>query len=303
MISRYAVLLSMTSKRFFYVILMSVGLEERLIKVENKTYKTELDFNDSWDLVPQEKYVFQFFHQQLNDLEANQIHIHGVKLYKTEKGMVITGLLRHSIAKNVMFDQVTLIVKNEKGTELAKKTFDMELFGELGPQKARPWKFAFEDEHVLVPLEDIEDQMPFEMLFENYEKVVNDFTLLLDENWENGLSGDQKEYVSNLVKNLDPLKVNEISVVGFHLTETPEAVSIYLILRNAFSQTLTIDNLPLQLFDAEGKLVSKLGFPLGEFKIPAHQARPISLAFSRESFIVENPDFSSFSIELVPQQL
>ena len=117
---------------------MSVCLEERVIKVEKKTYKTELDFNDSWDLVPQEKYVFQFFHQQLNDLEANQIHIHGVKLYKTERGMVVTGLLRHSLAKNVRFDQITLIVKDVDGKDLAKKTFEMELFDELGPQKARP---------------------------------------------------------------------------------------------------------------------------------------------------------------------
>ncbi|MGE6487611.1 SLAP domain-containing protein [Paenisporosarcina sp. NPDC076898] len=271
--------------------------------MENKTYKTELDFNDSWELVSQEKYVFQFFHQQLTDLEANQIHIHGVKLYKTEKGMVITGLLRHSLAKNVMFDQVTLIVKNEKGIELAKKTFDMELFGELGPQKARPWKFAFEDEHVLVPLDEIEDQMAFELLFEHHEKVVRNFTLLLDENWEMSLSEEQKEFVSKVVSSLDPIKVNEVSVTGFHLNETPENVNIFLLVRNAFSQTLTIDNLPLQLFDARGDLISKLGFPIGKFQIPAHQARPISLSFSRENFLVDNPDFTSFTIELVPQQL
>ncbi|MDX1699006.1 MAG: SLAP domain-containing protein [Melioribacteraceae bacterium] len=271
--------------------------------MENKTFKTELDFNDSWDLILQEKYVFQYYHQQLSDLEANQIHIHGVKLYKNEKGMVITGLLRHSLAKTVVFDQVTLIVKSETGKELAKKTFSMELFGELGPQKARPWIFDFEDEFVLVSLDEIQDSMAFELQFEYFEKVVKDFSLLLDENWENNLESSQKEYIQNLVSSLEPIKINEISVVGFNLNETPQAVNVYLILRNAFSQTLTIGNLPLRLFDAKGQLVSQLGFPLSEFQIPAHQARPISLSFAKENFLVQNPDFSSYKLELVPQEL
>ena len=66
---------------------------------------------------------------------------------------------------------------------------------------------------------------------------------------------------------------------------------------------LTIENLPIQLFDATGEMVCKLGFPIGQFEIKAHQARPISLSFSKDVFLKENPDFTTWKIEMVPQTL
>jgi len=200
-------------------------------------------------------------------------------------------------------EQVVLVVKDKEGKELAKKQFDMELFGELEPCTARPWNFLFEMDDLLVPYEEIENEMDFEMVFEYYEKVVKDFNLYLDENWSNGLTEDQKEYVHNLVASLEPIKENEISVVGFHFHESENAVQIYIIIRNAFSESLTIENLPIQLLDAAGDIVCKLGFPIGEFQIDSKQARPLNLSFPKEVFIKENPDFSSWQIEMIPQTL
>ncbi|WP_166462372.1 SLAP domain-containing protein [Psychrobacillus vulpis] len=268
-----------------------------------KTYKTEIDFSTDWEIPAQEKYIYQFFHQQLEDLEANQLHVHGVKLYKVDAGIVVTAILRHSLPKKLLLEQVVLIVKDKEGKELAKKQFDMQLFGELEPCTARPWKFLFEEADLLVSHDEIENEMDFEMVFEYYEKVVKDFELYLDENWSNGLTEDQKGYVHNLVSSLEPIKVNEISIVGFHFHETDDAVNVYIIIRNAFSQALTIENLPIQLFDAAGDLVCKLGFPIGQFQIDSKQARPISLSFSKEVFMKENPDFSSWKIEMIPQTL
>lgn len=269
----------------------------------SNTYKTELSFSTDWDIPAQEKYIYQYFHQQLEDLEANQLHVHGVKLYKVDSDIVVTAILRHSLPKKLQLEQIVLIVKDKEGKELAKKQFDMQLFGELEPCTARPWKFLFEEKDLLVSLDEITNEMDFEMVFEYYEKVVKDFELYLDENWSNGLTEDQKVYVTNLVSTLEPIRVNEISIVGFHFYESEEAVQIYIIIRNGFTETLTIENLPIQLFDATGDIVCKLGFPIGEFEIAPKQARPISLSFSKEVFIKENPDFSTWKIEMIPQTL
>jgi len=268
-----------------------------------KTYKTEIDFSKDWDISPQDKYIFQYFHQQLKDLRENQLHVHGVKLYTVESGVVVTAIIRHSLPKILRLEQVVLIVKDKEGKELAKKQFDMELFGELEACTARPWNFLFEMEDLLVPYEELTNEMDFEMAFEYYEKVVKDFELYLDENWSNGLTKDQKVYVNNLVTSLEPIKVNEVSVVGFNLIQTDDAINIYVIIRNSFAQTLSIENLPIQLFDASGDMVCKLGFPIGEFEIASKQARPLSLSFSKEVFMKENPDFNSWRIEMIPQTL
>lgn len=268
-----------------------------------KTYKTEIDFSTDWEIPAAEKYIFQYFHQQLENLEANQLHIHGVKLYTVDSGIVVTAIIRHSLPKKLRIDQVVLVVKDKEGKELAKKQFDMELFGELEACTARPWNFLFVAEDLLVPYDEIVNEMDFEMAFEYYEKVVKDFELHLDENWKNGLNEDQQGYVYNLVASLEPIKENEISIVGFHFHESDDAVNIYIIIRNAFSDTLTIENLPIQLFDAAGDMVCKLGFPIGQFEIASKQARPISLSFPKGVFMKEKPDFSSWSIELIPQTL
>lgn len=268
-----------------------------------KTYKTEIDFSTDWEIPAAEKYIFQYFHQQLEDLEANQLHIHGVKLYTVDSGVVVTAIIRHSLPKKLRLEQVVLVVKDKEGKELAKKQFDMELFGELEACTARPWNFLFEMEDLLVPYDEIENEMDFKMAFEYYEKVVKDFELYLDENWSTGLSEVQQGYLNTLVSSLEPIKENEISVVGFHFHETDDAVNIYIIIRNAFSETLTIENLPIQLFDAAGDMVCKLGFPIGQFEIASKQARPISLSFSKEVFMKESPDFSSWKIEMIPQTL
>lgn len=268
-----------------------------------KTYKTEIDFSTEWDIPAPEKYIFQYFHQQLDDLEANQLHIHGVKLYTVDSGIVVTAIIRHSLPKKLRLEQVVLVVKDKEGKEIAKKQFDMELFGELEACTARPWNFLFDPEDLLVPYDEIVNEMDFEMAFEYYEKVVKDFELHLDDNWKNGLNEDQQGYVYSLVSSLEPIKENEISVVGFHFHESDEAVNIYIIIRNAFSETLTIENLPIQLFDAAGDMVCKLGFPIGQFEIASKQARPISLSFSKEVFMKESPDFSSWKIEMIPQTL
>ncbi|MCZ8539032.1 SLAP domain-containing protein [Psychrobacillus psychrodurans] len=268
-----------------------------------KTYKTEIDFSTDWEIPAAEKYIFQYFHQQLENLEANQLHIHGVKLYTVDSGIVVTAIIRHSLPKKLRLEQVVLVVKDKEGKELAKKQFDMELFGELEACTARPWNFLFEMEDILVPYDEIVNEMDFEMAFEYYEKVVKDFELHLDDYWKNGLNEDQQGYVHNLVSTLEPIKENEISIVGFHFHESDDAVNIYIIIRNAFSNTLTIENLPIQLFDAADDMVCKLGFPIGQFEIASKQARPISLSFSKDVFMKENPDFSSWRIELVPQTL
>lgn len=268
-----------------------------------KTYKTEIDFSTDWEIPAAEKYIFQYFHQQLENLEANQLHIHGVKLYTVDSGIVVTAILRHSLPKKLRLEQVVLVVKDKEGKELAKKQFDMELFGELGPCTARPWNFLFEMEDLLVPYEEIENEMDFKMAFEYYEKVVKDFELYLDENWMNGLNEDQQGSVHNLVSTLEPIKENEISIVGFHIHESDDSVNIYIIIRNAFSEAFTIENLPIQLFDAAGDMVCKLGFPIGQFEIASKQARPLSLSFPKEVFMKEKPDFSTWQIEMIPQTL
>ncbi|MER2006266.1 MAG: SLAP domain-containing protein [Psychrobacillus sp.] len=263
--------------------------------------KTLLEFSENWELDQQERYVFQYYHNKLKGLDPNQINIHGVALHKNNDGFIMTAIIRHSLQKKLNLQDIRLVVRNLDGKELARKDFNMEYFGVLNSLRARPWIFEFDSESLLVSDDEIKDKMEFEVLFEIQEPAVSDFSLQLDENWSNGLSEEQVSSLETSLAGMEPVTQNEISVSAFNLEEAEESVNVFVIVRNAFEEEITISNLPLQLFDASGDLVAQLGFPLEQFVVGSRQARPISLSFPKNVFKKESPDFTNWNIQLTQQ--
>jgi len=267
----------------------------------NNRLKTVLEYSEHWDMDQQERYIFQYYHNKLKGLDPNQINIHGVGIHKTGEGFIMTAIIRHSLQKMLNLQDVRLVVRDAEGTELASKDFNMEYFGVLNSLRARPWIFEFDMESLLVSEDKIQDKMEFEVLFEIPEPVVSEFSLQLDENWSNGLTEEQHVSLEKTLTSMEPTKQNEISVSAFNLSEDENGVNVFVLIRNAFNEETTINNLPLQLFDASNELVAQLGFPLEQFTIQPIHARPISLHFPKSVFTKENPDWSSWNIQLTAQ--
>ena len=267
----------------------------------NNRLKTLLEYSEHWEMDQQERYVFQYYHNKLKGLDPNQINIHGVELHKTGDGFIMTAIIRHSLEKKLNLQDIRLVVRDSKGNELARKDFNMEYFGVLNTLRARPWMFEFEAETFLVPEEDIQSKMEFEVLFEIPEPAVSEFSLQLDENWSNGLTEEQSASLEKTLTSMEPTKQNEISVSAFNLSEDESGVNVFVLIRNAFDEETTISNLPLQLFDASNELVAQLGFPLEQFTIKPTHARPISLHFPKAVFTKENPDWTNWNIQLTAQ--
>ncbi|MER2261580.1 MAG: SLAP domain-containing protein [Psychrobacillus sp.] len=269
-------------------------------KTSNKL-KTLLEFSDLWELDQQERYVFQYYHNKLKGLEPNQINIHGVALHKNDNGFIMTAIIRHSLQKTLNMEVIRLVVRDKDGKDIARKEFNMEVFGLLNSLRARPWIFEFDKDSLLVPEEEIKDKMEFEVLFEYQQPVVSDFTLQLDENWSNGLSAEQIASLEASLASMEAVEENSLSVNAFHFAEVEDGVHVYVVLRNGYKEEITISNLPVQLLDAAGDVVAKLGFPLEQFAVGSHQARPVSLHFPKNEFQKESPDFSSWNVQLTPQ--
>ncbi|MCM3356535.1 SLAP domain-containing protein [Psychrobacillus sp. MER TA 171] len=263
--------------------------------------KTILEFSDLWELDQQERYVFQYYHNKLKGLDPNQINIHGVALHKNDNGFIMTAIIRHSLQKTLNMEVIRLVVRDKDGKDIARKEFNMEVFGLLNSLRARPWIFEFDKDSLLVPEEEIKDKMEFEVLFEYQQPVVSDFTLQLDENWSNGLSPEQIASLEASLASMEAVEENSLSVNAFHFAEVEDGVHVYVVLRNGYKEEITISNLPVQLLDAAGDVVAKLGFPLEQFAVGSHQARPVSLHFPKNVFQKESPDFSSWNVQLTPQ--
>ncbi|WP_391120079.1 SLAP domain-containing protein [Psychrobacillus sp. L3] len=268
-------------------------------KLSNRL-KTILEFSDLWNLNEQERYVFQSAHNKLKGLEPNQLNVHGVNLYKTSDGFIITAIIRQSLKKNLALGDIRLIVRDTEGKDIAKKDFNMEHYGELASLRARPWMFEFDNDSLFVPQDEITDQMEFVVVFEYQQKSVSHFTLQLDEKWSQDLTHDQKESLTKTLDSLNPIAVNDMSISAYNLEEQANGVTIDAFIRNSFDKEVTLNNLPVQLFDAAGSLVAQYEFSLEQFTIISNHGRPVSLFIPKEIFKKVNPDWSSWKMEVKP---
>lgn len=266
-------------------------------KLSNRL-KTTLEFSDLWNLNEQERYVFQAAHNKLKGLNPNQINVHGVNLHKTNEGFIITAIIRQSLQKNLALADIRLIVRDIAGKEIAKKDFNMEHYGELAPLRARPWMFEFENEFLLVAHDEITDKMEFEVVFEYQQESISDFSLQLDEKWSQDLTHDQQESLQKTLDSLNPIALNDLSISTINLTEQDNGVTINVFIRNSFEKVVTLNNLPVQLFDAAGDLVAKHEFQLEEFNVNSKHARPMSLFIPKGKLKKVNPDWSNWKIEV-----
>lgn len=260
--------------------------------------RTALSYHPDWELSVQEKYVFQYNHQKLPLMQPNQISVHGINLYEYEDGFVVSAFLSSSLPKPVTFEVIDLVIINEENETLARKSFEMDLFGELLPNTTMPWRFLFNKENQLV------EKMPkkgWRLVFELKQKVVNTLPLELEKSWEDSLNEQQKEHLNTIIQQLPPLKNGEINFLGLEATQNHEkAIAITLLIRNASNRSITIENLPLILEDASGEAIAKASFALDKLEIRAFTCKPWTFVFPATAIAKESPDLSKWKA-YVPQ--
>jgi len=260
--------------------------------------KTELSYHPDWDLSVQEKYVFQYNHQKLSLLEPNQLAVNVINLYEYDDGFVVTAFLRSSLPKAISFEVIDLVLVDENNNPLARKSFEMDLFGELPANTCRPWRFLFENSYKLV------EEIPkkgWQLVFELKEKAFDSLPLDLEESWKDSLNEEQMAHLENIVRNLPPLREGEVNFMGVEAKFLEgQGLAATLLIRNASNRSIFIENLPLVFEDASGEIVAQAGFGLNNLEIKSQTCKPWTFVFP-EATITKNPlDLSKWKT-YVPQ--
>jgi accessory Sec system S-layer assembly protein len=276
----------------------NLSLEVQGNEDNERGVKTELSYHPDWELSMQEKYVFQYNHQKLPALEPDQIAINGVNLYEYEEGFVITAFLRSSLSQTVGFEVVDLVIVDANDKPLARKSFEMDLFGKLPPNTCRPWRFLFENKYML------EEEIPrnnWKVVFELKKKNTPPQKLDLDAGWKKRLSAEQKAYLEKIVKNLKPLREGEVNFMGLEAKMVSgKGLAVTLLIRNGSNRSLTIEKLPLAVEDASRDVVAQAGFKIRELEVKPFTCKPWTFVFPESSIKKTNMDLSKWRA-YVPQ--
>jgi accessory Sec system S-layer assembly protein len=256
-----------------------------------QSVSTELHFTSNVNITQEDRYYFQFLHNELPPLKLNQIALAGIELKQEGTQWQVVAFIRNSVINGIQFSHMPLTLIGPEGDKLGQKTFDLSVLGELPGNTSTPWMFTFDQSDLLtseVPAEG------WKLAFE----IRPPHRLDLDKNWEQQLPQAEKEHLRKLAEDtLPPPKVGEVNFAGVQvqLADTGQLQTTVLI-RNGNQFDINIQKIPLFVEDANGQVVAKGSFELKDFGVKAHASKPWTFIFPSEMVTKEAMDLSRWKV-------
>lgn len=251
---------------------------------------TGLSVHPNWNIPQEQMYVLQFLNNDLDPLKPNQISLAGVELRQVHAGLEATAFVRNSLAKGIKFEKVNLLLLDATKEVIARHEFDLSEMGEIPGTSSRPWSFLF-------PSSSIEkDQFNTEDWTIAFELKKN-HALDLHDSWEKSIAAEDKEQLEKLVQSMTPPKQGEVNFMGLSakLADTGE-LHVSVLIRNGHDKNINIQQLPLQLEDADGEVIAKGGFKLEDFEVKANTSKPWTFIFPASLVMKNNPNLSKWRV-------
>lgn len=258
--------------------------------------ETTLSFHPEWDVPQEQEYVFRFLSNELEPLKPNQISLSGIDIdvESANGSWLVKAFFRSSLDQQISVGSVELMLLDEGGKTLASNEFDLKELGEIPARSARPWVFVFTKDNIFV------EQPPTK----NWKLAFNVQSMMphkleLEQAWENGLTGQQKEELAKVLENLPKLKPREVNISGFQLKQQDDGgITVSVFIRNGHSKQINIEKLPLELIDAAGDLVARGSFALGPLAIKANTSKPWTFIYPKELIQITEPNFTRWTVRV-----
>ncbi len=253
---------------------------------------TALSVHPNWTLPKEKEYVFRFLNNDLPPLKPNQISLSGVELEQDESGIHVTAFLRNSLSKGIKLEKVELLLLDTDQTVIARKEFNLEELGEIPGESSRPWMFIFENETIVKT--DIPSQ-GWSLAFN--VSSLQPHRLDLDQNWDDSLPQEEKDKLEKVVEGLPELKPREFNLMGIQakFMENGELATTILF-RNGNPKSVQVQQLPLEVIDANQEVVARGSFILDQFEVKANTTKPWTFIFPADMITNTQPDLSKWAV-------
>ncbi|MFJ8234674.1 accessory Sec system S-layer assembly protein [Ureibacillus sp. NPDC094379] len=265
----------------------------------NEEVTTKLSFHPDWNVPQEQQYVFRFLANELEPLKPNQLSLAAISIDEERQSgaWLVKAFFRSSLPKAIELGEIELILLDQHNQQITSKTFNFNELGSIPPESARPWVFTFE--RALVEGKDI-PQEGWKIAFNLVS--LRGHQLDLDETWKNQLPKEQQEILANIVKDLPKLGKTEVNFTGFQAKlQDDKSLHASIFIRNGHDKAISLEQLPLEIIDANGKLVAKGSFKLDPImSVQPNSTKPWTFIFPAELVTAEDADLSRWAAR-VPQ--
>lgn len=263
--------------------------------------ETKLSFHPDWHVPQEQRYIFNFLANELQPLKLNQLSLAAINIEvdPNTKAWNVKAFVRSSLDQAIQLGEIELLLLDKNDQQIGAKSFNFAELGSLPGKSARPWVFTFE-KSTLATEEVPEDgwKIAFNLV------SLRGHQLDLDDTWKNQLPEDQQEALVNIVKNLPKLGKNEVNFTGLQAKiQDDKSLVASIFIRNGNNKAINIEQLPLEIVDAGGKLVAKGAFKLDPvLSVQPNSTKPWTFIFPEDLVSKEEADLSRWSARVTQNQ-
>jgi accessory Sec system S-layer assembly protein len=251
---------------------------------------TSLYFTPDMQVSQEDRYYFQFLHNELPPLKPNQISIAGIEIKPHGNDWHVGAFVRSTVTKRIQFIDMPLLLIGPNGEKLGRKVFNMNKLTDLPPNSSIPWLFIFDASSLNT---DILPEEGWTLGFDIKAKHHLD----LADSWEKNLSQADKDGLAEFVKNLQPPKEGEVNFLGIQsrISENGQ-LHITVLIRNGNSFDINLEQVPLFVEDASSEVVAKGIFKLEDFIVKTNTSKPWTFVFPKDMVTKDPIDLSQWKV-------
>lgn len=277
-----------------------LGGKKGAISTQKNEVKTKLSFHPEWEVPQEQQYVFNFLANELEPLKPNQLSLAAINIEAEPQtgNWLVKAFFRSSLNQAIELKDIDLFLTDVDGNVIAKQGFDFSELGTIPAESARPWVFTFNKSSLLV------DEIPADGWKIAFNLIsLRGHQLDLDEQWEKQLGAEQKEELRRIVKDLPKLREKEVNFTGIQQSLLDNGnLAITLLVRNGNDRDINLEQLPLEVVDANANVVANGTFKLDPILVvKANTSKPWTFVFPAELTNLEEADFTRWAAR-VPQK-
>ncbi|RKQ14577.1 accessory Sec system S-layer assembly protein [Ureibacillus endophyticus] len=267
-------------------------------KSATKEVVTKLSFHPDWNVPQEQQYVFRFLANELEPLKPNQLSLAAISIEEEARNGAwhVKAFFRSSLSQPIELGDIELILLDKDDKRLASKQFNFKELGTIPAESARPWVFTFDKNSI--EAEEIPEEgwkIAFNLI------SLRGHQLDLDDTWKKQLPKEQQELLAKVVKDLPKLGKTEVNFTGFQVKlRDDQSLHASIFIRNGNEKAINLEQLPLEIIDANGKRVAKGSFKLDPIlTVQPNSTKPWTFIFPAELVDAENADFSRWTARVV----
>lgn len=261
--------------------------------------KTKLSFHPDWNVPQEQQYVFNFLANDLHPLKPNQLSLAAINIEEDQKSGAwnVKAFFRSSLSQPIELGDIELLLLDKEGKRIGAKTFNFNDLGVIPPNSARPWVFEFD--RASLEAEEVPEEgwtIAFNLI------SLRGHQLDLDDTWKKQLPKEQQEKLAEIIKGLPKLGKKEVNFTGLQIhLKDDQSLHASIFIRNGNDKSINLEQLPLEIIDAAGKLVAKGSFKMDPvLTVQPNSTKPWTFIFPAELVDAEGADLSRWTAR-VPQ--